>query len=187
MATATEANIMDEGTEERDRQIVKLVREGELNYRQIGARFNVSHARVGQIVAALDPDASEVGARARAERAKAARPAPVKRERPTTTRTCPVCDRQFKTADPRRRTCSGILPTPDGSPWAGGETCASIWHQRGYSLRTEEYLRRQGATARFYLKDPARWGKVKADWAARFLAEHPEFATVEPRGESKAS
>lgn len=158
---------MSTAEDERNQAIVAAVRGGE-SYRSIGGRYGISAARVGQIVARLDPDAPDVGEEARALARQRAREASAP---PPLTKKCPVCSRTFQTRDRRRTTCTGILPPMRDQ----SDECSVIYHARDWQLSPAASRARQGNVARHILRNADRYPAVRVRWARKFLDENPDL------------
>jgi len=122
MTTTTTRAADDAARARRDKDLVRKVREG-VTLAQAGEQCDppISGERVRQIVTRLDAEAVTAGRAAR-ERNAPDRAAPTAR-----LATCAICGREFRTTNPRRKTCSGILSDPmvvaEGSTViAGGES-----------------------------------------------------------------
>ncbi len=162
----------------RDADVAAAVRAGG-TLRAVGQRFGITHERVRQLVDRLDPDITDeetgavvspgaiaAGMTVRAERqlAQGRR----RQDRPTYTKTCPICGEKFTTTNARR-----VTNSPE---------CAEEWLRKGRNAGPERMAVRQDHNARSILRNPSGYSPVKVRWAMAHLERRGMLVTVDDMG-----
>jgi len=146
---------------ERNAKITADVRSG-MTHAEVGAKYDISRARVGGIVTPAD---TREGRKVRKRNAPKAKP-----KRALRRLKCKVCGSRFSTRDPRRVTCGQVYDTDTG------ETCAEAWSDRRYQFDEQARQRTYDTNALSILRNPTS-GADPADrarkiaWAVRRLRD----------------